>query len=405
MEPLALKDKRILVGITGGIAAYKSADLVRQLIKAGAEVRVVMTPAACEFITPLTLQALSGHPVSRSLLDESAEMGMGHIELARWADLMLIAPATADFIARLNAGMANDLLSTLCLATQAPIALAPAMNEKMWLNPLTQANLSRLQSILPTLRTFGPASGEQACGDLGYGRMLEPIELVQLTTTQFQTPVLNGKHLVITAGPTREAIDPVRYLSNHSSGKMGFALAEQAARMGASVTLISGPVTLPTPAGVTRIDVTSAEQMLQAAEQSLNGCDAFIATAAVADYRPSDTAAQKLKKGEADLSRIELTENPDIVATIARHSNRPARVIAFAAETQDLEAYAQRKLDKKQVDAVVANDVSRADIGFGSDQNEVLWVTRNQSQPFGPDTKTAVATFILEQLMTLDTSA
>ncbi|EAR10861.1 bifunctional phosphopantothenoylcysteine decarboxylase/phosphopantothenate--cysteine ligase CoaBC [Reinekea blandensis] len=405
MEPLALRDKRILVGITGGIAAYKSADLVRQLIKAGAEVRVVMTPAACEFITPLTLQALSGQPVSRSLLDESAEMGMGHIELARWADLMLIAPATADFIARLNAGMANDLLSTLCLATQTPIALAPAMNEKMWLNPLTQANLSRLQSVLPTLRIFGPASGEQACGDLGYGRMLEPSELVQLTASQFQTPQLKGKHLVITAGPTREAIDPVRYLSNHSSGKMGFALAEQAARMGASVTLISGPVTLPTPAGVTRIDVTSAQQMLQAAEQSLTRCDAFIATAAVADYRPSESAAQKLKKGEADLSRIELTENPDIVATIARHSMRPSRVIAFAAETQDLEAYAQRKLDKKQVDAVVANDVSRTDIGFGSDQNEVLWVTRDQSQPFGPDTKSAVATFILEQLMTLDTSA
>lgn len=403
MIPMVLKDKRILVGITGGIAAYKSADLVRQLIKAGAEVRVVMTPAACEFITPLTLQALSGNPVSRSLLDESAEMGMGHIELARWADVLLIAPATADFIARMNAGMANDLLSTLCLATSATIALAPAMNEKMWLNPITQNNLKQLQSQLPKLKIFGPAAGEQACGDVGYGRMLEPVELLELTAKLFQPAKLSGQHLVITAGPTRESIDPVRYLSNHSSGKMGFALAQQAAQLGARVTLISGPVALATPPGVERIDVTSAVDMLNAAEANINGCDVFIGTAAVADFRPETPAGQKLKKGEQDLSALSLTENPDIIATIARHPNRPSHVVAFAAETQNLEQYARNKLAKKQVDGVVANDVSRQDIGFGSDQNEVLWVTADQAEGFGPAAKADVADFILEKIRLLET--
>ncbi len=250
MVPATLKDKRIIIGITAGIAAYKSAELVRQFIKAGAQVRVVMTESAKEFITPLTLQALSGHPVSSSLFDESAELGMGHIELARWADLTVIAPATADFIARFNAGMANDLLSTLCLATDSRIALAPAMNEKMWHNPATQANIASLKSKLPELLIFGPAPGEQACGDMGYGRMLEPVEIFELAAKSFGPMPLAGCKLVITAGPTREAIDPVRYLSNHSSGKMGFALAESAAQLGATVTLIAGPVSLPTPANV-----------------------------------------------------------------------------------------------------------------------------------------------------------
>jgi phosphopantothenoylcysteine decarboxylase / phosphopantothenate---cysteine ligase len=394
-----LHNKRILVGITGGIAAYKAAELVRQFSKAGAEVRVVMTTAATKFITPLTMQALSGNPVSKSLLDENAEMGMGHIELARWADLLIIAPATADFIARLNAGMANDLLSTLTLATNAKLAIAPAMNEKMWLNPMTQRNLTELTQTLPTLNVFGPAAGEQACGDVGYGRMLEPDQLVYKSAALFSPGVLAGRKLVITAGPTREAIDPVRYLSNHSSGKMGFALAEQAVLAGASVTLITGPVSLITPKGVQRVNIMSAQELLTASLDALDGCDIFIGTAAVADFRPADVADQKLKKDHDDsLDTIRLKENPDIIATVANHQNRPPMVIAFAAETQQVEAYARQKIAKKKVNAVVANDVSRSDIGFGSDQNEILWVTTSSAIPFGPAPKSAVARFIIEQL-------
>jgi phosphopantothenoylcysteine decarboxylase/phosphopantothenate--cysteine ligase len=403
MTLTSLQNKHVLVGITGGIAAYKSADLVRQFIKAGAEVRVVMTPAATEFITPLTLQALSGHPVSTSLLDESAELGMGHIELARWADLLIIAPATADFIARMNSGMANDLLSTLCLATNATIAIAPAMNEKMWLNPITQSNLTQLKQKLPTLVQFGPAAGEQACGDVGYGRMLEPMELVELSAQLYSPKALEGKRITITAGPTQEAIDPVRYLSNNSSGKMGFALAQIAAKLGADVTLIAGPVALETPQGVTRINVRSAEQMLKAAIDHISDCDVFIGTAAVADYRPANIANQKLKKdGSNSGMTIELVENPDIIATVAQHKQRPKQVIAFAAETQNVQAYAEKKLHKKQVDAVVANDVSRSDIGFGADENEIIWVTESAQRPFGPASKLAVAQFIFEQIVNTD---
>jgi phosphopantothenoylcysteine decarboxylase/phosphopantothenate--cysteine ligase len=399
MTQLSLHNKRILVGITGGIAAYKTAELVRQLIKAGAEVRVVMTPAATEFITPLTMQALSGNPVSRSLLDESAEMGMGHIELARWADLLIVAPASADFIARINAGMANDLLSTLFLATQAKLAIAPAMNEKMWLNPITQRNLQQLKDSLTNLQVFGPSEGEQACGDVGYGRMLEPAELVQRSAQLFNETDLSQHRIIITAGPTREAIDPVRYLSNHSSGKMGFALAERAAANGAEVTLITGPVALATPPGVNRIDIVSAQDLLEAAIAELPQCDIFIGTAAVADFRPKSVADQKLKKGiDSSLNSIALIENPDIIATVANHTHRPRQVIAFAAETQEVERYARQKITRKGVDAVVANDVSREDIGFGADQNEVLWVTESDAVLFGPANKTDVADFILNQL-------
>ena len=402
MSQSSLQDKKIIVGITGGIAAYKAADLVRQFIKAGAQVRVVMTPAATEFITPLTLQALSGHPVSHSLLDESAEMGMGHIELARWADLLIVAPATADFMARMNAGMANDLLTTLCLATNAQIAIAPAMNEKMWANPISQFNLEQLRLKLPQLQVFGPASGEQACGDVGFGRMLEPLELLELSSQLFGVKPLAGHKVIITAGPTQEAIDPVRYLSNHSSGKMGYALATAAAMAGAQVVLISGPVALPTPKGVTRINVRSAVEMLSASQSNLDDCSVFIGTAAVADYRPANAAEQKLKKdgSGADL-HLTLIENPDIIATIAAHTNRPTAVIAFAAETQNVADYARSKLIKKAVDAVVANDVSRTDIGFGSDTNEILWVTNETTMPFGPANKALVAQFIIEQLTTM----
>lgn len=403
MNVSSLQGKHILVGITGGIAAYKSADLVRQFVKAGADVRVVMTPAAKEFITPLTMQALSGNPVSHSLLDENAEMGMGHIELARWADLLVIAPASADFIARLNAGMANDLLSTLCLATDATIALAPAMNEKMWLNKTTQHNLHELQTRDTGMHVFGPAAGEQACGDVGYGRMLEPVEILEASAALFAPKKMTGKKIVITAGPTVEAIDPVRYLSNHSSGKMGYAIAQAAADSGAEVTLISGPVSLDTPTGVTRINVTSATDMLDAAISSLDNCDIFIGTAAVADYRPSTVADQKIKKDNRDAPpAIELIENPDIIATVANHDSRPSTVIAFAAETQDVENYARRKLTKKSVDAVVANDVSRSDIGFGADINEILWVDADTSTPFGPASKLEVGRFLMTQLMAME---
>jgi len=392
-----LVNKRIVVGITGGIAAYKSAELVRELMRAGAEVRVVMTDAAKEFITPLTLQALSGKPVHHSLLDEEAEMGMGHIELARWADLLLVAPATADFIARMAAGMGNDLLTTLCLATRAPIALAPAMNEKMWLNATTQANVQRLRDTYPDLRWFGPDAGQQACGDVGPGRMLEPEGLAELVAGCFAPGVLTGRRVVITAGPTREAIDPVRYLSNHSSGKMGFALARAAAEAGAEVVLIAGPVSLTTPERVNRIDVVSAQQMYEAALSQSPGADLFIATAAVADFRPAEDAAQKIKKQPSQTEMtLKLVQNPDIVAGVAESADRPACVVAFAAETQNVEDYARRKLSKKGVDWVVANDVSRTDIGFGSDSNEILLVGRDHSEAFGPAGKHQVARFLIE---------
>ncbi|MEX0622347.1 bifunctional phosphopantothenoylcysteine decarboxylase/phosphopantothenate--cysteine ligase CoaBC [Saccharospirillum sp.] len=391
-----LAGKRVIVGITGGIAAYKAAELVRELVRANAEVRVVMTDAAREFITPLTLQALSGHPVHHSLLDEAAEMGMGHIELARWADLLLVAPATADFIAHLAAGSGHDLLTTLCLATTAQRALAPAMNEKMWLNAATQANVATLQQLYPSLAWFGPDAGQQACGDVGPGRMLEPRNLAELAGGLFHSGSLTGKRVVITAGPTREALDPVRYLSNHSSGKMGFALAQAAAEAGARVTLIAGPVNLPTPDRVSRIDVISAQQMYEAALGELGDVDVFIGTAAVADYRPVEAATQKLKKvpGSEQLT-LHLVQNPDIIASVAQHPQRPACVIAFAAETQDVEHYARTKLTHKQVDWVVANDVSRTDIAFGSDQNEILLVGPGQPEAFGPASKSAVARFII----------
>lgn len=370
-----LTNKHILLGVTGGIAAYKSAELVRQLKTAGADVHVVMTQAGQEFITPLTLQALSGNPVHTTLLDPEAEAGMGHIELARWADLILVAPASADFIARLTQGQGNDLLTTLCLATKAPIAIAPAMNQAMWKDTNTQRNIKSLQN--DGVAIFGPAHGEQACGDVGPGRMLEPTELARLTANQFQFDTLTGQHLVITAGPTREPIDPVRYITNHSSGKMGFALAEAASEAGAQVTLISGPVNLTTPERVTRINVTTAQEMYEAAIELAPKCDIFIASAAVADYTPTDVADQKIKK-HPDSMTIELKPTIDIVASVAALENKPFTV-GFAAETQNVMGYAQGKLEKKKLDMIVANDVSAEGIGFNSDDNAVI-VISPQSQ-------------------------
>lgn len=366
-----LTNRHILIGITGGIAAYKAAELTRLFKGVGAEVRVVLTDAGAEFITPLTLQALSGNPVHQSLLDPEAEQGMGHIELARWADLIIVAPATADFMARLSSGMANDLLTTLCLATDAPIALAPAMNQAMWRDPRTQQNLEALLS--QGVNIFGPGSGEQACGDTGPGRMLEPTQIMQACADLIAAGPLEGKRVVITAGPTREALDPVRFISNHSSGKMGYALAEAAAKAGAAVTLISGPVALATPKGVQRVGVESAQEMLDASLIAASAADIFIGAAAVADYRPVMVADQKIKKGAEEVMEILLTKNPDIIATIATLEPRPF-MVGFAAETENVIAYARSKLERKGLDLVIANDVSQSDIGFNSDDNEVVVV-------------------------------
>lgn len=366
-----LANKRIVLGVSGGIAAYKAAELIRRLRDAGAEVQVVMTAAAQQFITPLTLQALSGHPVHTDLLDPAAEAAMGHIELARWADLVLVAPASADCLARLAQGIANDLLSTLWLATRAQLAVAPAMNQQMWAAPALQANLARLRER--GVAVFGPAAGAQACGDVGEGRMLEAVALAACCADLFETGTLSGRHVVITAGPTREAIDPVRYISNHSSGKMGFALAAACIEAGARVTLVAGPVHLPTPARVTRVNVTSALEMLAAVELAVTDADVFIATAAVADYRPASVAEQKIKK-VADALTLELVKNPDIVAAVAARSPRPF-VLGFAAETERVLEHARGKLERKRLDMIACNDVARADIGFQSDDNAltVLW--------------------------------
>lgn len=372
----SLSNKQIVLGVTGGIAAYKSADLVRRLQDAGAKVQVVMTTAAQEFITPLTMQALSGNPVHTELLDPEAEAGMGHIQLARWADLVLIAPTSADFMARLVQGMGNDLLTTVCLATSAPIALAPAMNQGMWRNASTQANLHTLRER--AVHIFGPGEGIQACGDSGFGRMLEPLEIVAAAAQLFQTGTLAGKKVVITAGPTREAIDPVRYISNHSSGKMGYALAQAAADAGAETILISGPTHLTAPERVALIDVVSAEDMYNASHAHIAGCDLFIAAAAVADYRPKAVAQQKLKKTNADTISIELVKNPDIVASIAALAQKTFTV-GFAAESENLCSYAREKLTRKNLDMVIANNISSPGIGFNSDDNAVTVITTDHN--------------------------
>ncbi|OOE98832.1 bifunctional phosphopantothenoylcysteine decarboxylase/phosphopantothenate--cysteine ligase CoaBC [Salinivibrio sp. IB643] len=377
-----LAGKRILLGMGGGIAAYKCADLTRRLIERGATVKVVMTRAAKEFITPLTLQAVSGHPVSDSLLDPAAEASMGHIELAKWADLVLIAPATADLIARIHAGMGNDLLTTVCLATDAPIAIAPAMNQQMYRAHATQANIQALRTRGCLI--WGPDSGAQACGDVGPGRMLEPLALVAECEHWAGPKPLTNKRVMITAGPTREALDPVRYLSNHSSGKMGYALAEAAASLGAEVTLISGPVALSTPTGVARVDVTTAQQMHDAVHASITEHDVFIGCAAVADYRPQTMAEQKMKKqADKDTMTVTMVKNPDIIASVANLTQHRPFTVGFAAETQDVAAYARDKLTRKKLDMICANDVSHADQGFNSDHNalHLFWSDGDKALP------------------------
>jgi len=387
----SLADKRILLGVTGGIAAYKSADLVRRLQDRGASVRVVMTAGAQEFVRPLTFQALSGNPVHTDLLDPAAEAAMGHIELAKWADLILIAPASASVMARLAAGMADDLLSTLCLASEAPLILAPAMNQAMWRHPATQANAQTLNARGVSL--LGPGAGSQACGDIGPGRMLEPLDIVaRLIDTIAPEQVLKGKRVAITAGPTREALDPVRYLSNHSSGKMGFAIAEAATRAGAEVTLIAGPVRLATPAGVTRVDVVSTDDMHRAANEAADHCDIFIAAAAVVDFRPARVAAQKIKKEDGnDTDVLQLTKNPDIVADIAGRSALRPFVVGFAAETEKVLEHARGKLQRKHLDMIIANDVSNPEGGFNSDRNQVIVIDGSGEQTLPAALKTELA--------------
>ncbi|MEF1167505.1 bifunctional phosphopantothenoylcysteine decarboxylase/phosphopantothenate--cysteine ligase CoaBC [Vibrio campbellii] len=392
-----LAGKKILLGISGGIAAYKCAELTRRLIERGAQVQVVMTKAAKEFITPLTMQAVSGRPVSDSLLDPAAEASMGHIELAKWADLVLLAPATADLIARMSAGMGNDLLTTLVLATDSPVAVSPAMNQQMYRNVATQENIATLARR--GMHIWGPAAGEQACGDVGPGRMLEPMQLVHLCEQFFQPKLLAGKSVLITAGPTREAIDPVRYISNHSSGKMAFALANAAAQLGAKVTLVSGPVSLNTPAGVERINVASAQEMHDAVMAHAPSHDAFISCAAVADYRPENVASQKLKKTENnDQMTINMVKNPDIVATVANMTEQRPFTVGFAAETNDVETYARGKLMKKNLDMICANDVSVEGQGFNSNDNAITLFWPQGEQALALESKEALSFRILEKM-------
>lgn len=387
-----LQGKRIVVGITGGIAAYKTIELIRLLRKAKAEVRAVLTPAAAEFVTPLTLQAVSGNAVSQSLLDPQAELAMGHIELAKWVDVIVIAPASADFIARLHAGMANDLLSTICLATAAPILLAPAMNQQMYRQTVTQQNLGNLRER--GILFVGPNSGEQACGDVGFGRMSEPTEIYTALLAHFDSRRdLTQLSVTITAGPTREAIDPVRYISNHSSGKMGFAIAEAFAKRGAQVTLISGPVNLPTPSQVKRINVTSAQEMYRQAMQSAVENQLFIGCAAVADYRVEQIAEQKIKKtGDNDELTLKLVKNPDIIASVAELTEKRPFTVGFAAETQNIEQYAKDKLQRKNLDMICANDVSGGQV-FNADQNalHLFWRNGEKRLPLADKTKLAEA--------------
>ncbi|EIJ71913.1 bifunctional phosphopantothenoylcysteine decarboxylase/phosphopantothenate--cysteine ligase CoaBC [Pasteurella bettyae] len=383
-----LKGKRIVVGITGGIAAYKTIEFIRLLRKSEADVRVVLTAAAAEFVTALTLQAISGNPVSQSLLDPQAELAMGHIELAKWADAIVIAPASADFIARLRVGMANDLLSTICLATASPIYLAPAMNQQMYRQTATQENLQAL--VRRSVHLIGPNSGFQACGDVGAGRMSEPAEIYD-ALCQDLSVLQDLAHLkvAITAGPTREAIDPVRYISNHSSGKMGFAIAEAFAMRGAEVTLISGPVNLATPNNVKRIDVVSAQEMWQVTLKTAVQNHIFIGCAAVADYRVAEIADQKIKKA-SDEMQIKLVKNPDIIADVGHlRENRPFTV-GFAAETQNVEAYAKDKLNRKNLDIICANNVAGGQV-FGADQNalQLFWQTGSASLPQNSKTELA----------------
>lgn len=379
--------RRIVLGVTGGIAAYKSPDLVRRLAERGADVQVVMSRGAQQFVTALTFQAVSGKPVRTDLWDEAAEAAMGHIELARWADEIVIAPATAEFIARLAHGFADDLLTTLCLATAASITVAPSMNRQMWANPATQANVRLLKER--GIRILGPASGEQACGEVGVGRMLEPVQIAEEIFAALPVDgVLKGLKVVITAGPTRECIDPVRFISNRSSGKMGYAVAEAAREAGAKVVLITGPVQIASPPGIERIDVESAEQMLAAVQRHIGGADIFIAAAAVSDYRCNEVAREKIKK-TSDTMTLSLSRAPDVLATVGK-SDKPPFLVGFAAETENVERNALVKLTSKNLDMIAANQVGDG-LAFDKDDNALTVYWPGGKQELSLTSKTALA--------------
>jgi phosphopantothenoylcysteine decarboxylase/phosphopantothenate--cysteine ligase len=389
-----LSNKRILIGVTGGIAAYKSADLVRRLRDAGAETRVVMTRAAAEFITALTLQAVSGHPVHQDLLDTEAEAGMGHIDLARWADAILVAPASANFIARLAQGRADDLLSAICLAAGVPVAVAPAMNQQMWSNAATRENVARLRTR--GIHVLGPAEGEQACGEVGPGRMLEPLELVERVARLFATGALDGLGVIVTAGPTWEAIDPVRGITNRSSGRMGYAVAAAAAEAGARTVLVSGPTHLPDPPRIETVRVVSAQEMHDAVMARLDGAHIFIGVAAVADYRPAAAAPGKIKK-TAERLTLELVRTPDILAAVARRRPR-VYTVGFAAETDDAEANARAKLAQKDIDLIALNRVGAPGLGFEAEDNELLLFDRNTRVRLARAPKTRLARALIQEI-------
>ena len=390
----SLVNKNILLGVSGGIAAYKSAEIVRHLRKVGASVRVVMTKSAEEFITPLTLQALSGNRVSTELLDVEAEAAMGHIELAKWADGILIAPATANTLARLSNGRGDDLLSTITLAFDGPISLAPAMNQAMWGDERTQDNIKKLES--QNFQICGPGSGEQACGDVGMGRMLEPLEILDLFSYSFNEGKMAGKSILITAGPTQEPIDPVRFITNRSSGKMGYSLAQSAIDYGAKVTLISGPVNLEPPSNCNFISIKTADEMFEAVMHHINDKDIYIGAAAVSDYKPAKMQNNKIKKdGSNSPITLELEENKDILKSVSALNHRPF-VVGFAAETNDVIENAEKKLSSKDLDLIVANDVSKKEIGFDSEENEVTLVTSADNYLIERQSKKKVSNKIIE---------
>ena len=391
-----LLNRNFIIGVTGSIAAYKAAEITRELKREGANVRVIMTDGACEFITPLTLQALSGNPVHTGLLDTDAEAAMGHIELARWADSLVIAPASADSIARLVQGRADDLLGACALATPAPVFVAPAMNQEMWAKAATQENIHVLQQRGITI--LGPDSGSQACGDIGAGRLLEPSEIIESLVATFLTGQLAGRHVVITAGPTREPLCPVRYLSNRSSGKMGYALAEACVNAGARTTLISGPVHCQAPPGVVLVPVETTQEMLDASMAASDDADIFIGAAAVVDFRPESVATQKIKREGSTTMDLRLVSNPDIIASIAARRARPSLVVGFAAETNDVTTYARDKLKKKRLDFIFANDVSDSAIGFNSDSNAGTLISADNDITMALSSKRVLAETMIAEL-------
>ncbi len=404
MSKQVLQDRKIVLGVTGSIAAYKSADLVRRLREKGADIRVVMTRAACEFITPLTLQTLSGHPVAIELLDADQEAAMGHIKLARWADWILIAPASADTIAGLATGRADNLLTALCSASESPLAIAPAMNNKMWQNEATQNNIRQLRS--QSAQILGPASGDQACGEQGEGRLLEPNDIVAALALLMVPARLQGKSVVISAGPTYEPIDPVRFIGNRSSGKMGFAIAIAAAEAGADVTLVSGPVHLPTPTKVNRINVETAQQMHDEVMIHAQNCDLFISCAAVADFKPQQYADHKIKKTDYDQLQLALIPTLDIVSSVTG-GVAPPFVVGFAAETELIEQYARDKLNRKKLDMIAANQVGEG-VGFAVNDNElqVFWAGGARTLPLAPKSQLArdLMTLIIERYYAKNTT-